>query len=136
MLLWKYIAFGTHFISCFIWYVFKKFDDTISRQLEEKGITYSRYADDIMISSKEIIDEKLYHEINKMVTDELVKVNLILNVKKSVFVTFNSKCNFIRYVGVNIVQGLMAIICQLERSIYIVLQKNNLKYMEQSKCFK
>lgn len=108
----------------------KKFDDTISRQLEEKGITYSRYADDIMISSKEIIDEKLYHEINKMVTDELVKVNLILNVKKSVFVTFNSKCNFIRYVGVNIVQGINGNYLSVGKKYIYSIAKEYLKYMD------
>ena len=65
-----------------------------------------------------------------MVTDELVKVNLILNVKKSVFVTFNSKCNFIRYVGVNIVQGINGNYLSVGKKYIYSIAKEYLKYMD------
>ena len=42
------------------------FDDRISSELEKDDLVYTRYADDIMISSKTNINQELHSKIQKL----------------------------------------------------------------------
>lgn len=82
------------------------FDKKISSELNDKGFIYTRYADDIMISSPQFIEPYMSGEINQLVNAYMKKLGLVLNDKKQQYINFDEKHNFIRYVGLNIVKGI------------------------------
>lgn len=80
-----------------------EFDCNIEKFSEDKGLTYTRYADDIMLSSYFEIGDSLKKEIENKVLEELKKIKLSLNLKKKQQVSFGLKGNHIKYLGINIV---------------------------------
>lgn len=83
-----------------------EFDNILVKNLNKNGLIYTRYADDIMISCKDFIDDKLQKDIDKLVRDEMEKLGLLTNDDKKLSINFNENKNFIRYIGVNIVKGV------------------------------
>jgi len=57
----------------------RKFDKGVLELVSKYGIIYTRYADDIMQSSKMAMDEKvkdyIYTEIEKLLADRKLKIN-------------------------------------------------------------
>ena len=82
----------------------KEFDNCFMEKFQNSGITYTRYADDILISSQDKISEDLYQSIHRWVFSQLFQVGLSLNEKKTKWFNFDNKHTFIRYLGINIVK--------------------------------
>lgn len=80
-----------------------EFDCRMTAQLESKGMIYTRYADDILISRSRTIGVRMRRDIDKFVISELRRLSLYLNRDKMMKVTFLENGNYIRYVGLNIV---------------------------------
>lgn len=80
------------------------FDKSISRFCDKYELIYTRYADDIMISSTEFINQNRYESIIEQISTELKKIKLQLNTKKTQFINLGEKHQFIRYLGVNIIR--------------------------------
>lgn len=81
------------------------FDKELDRKLNVLGLVYTRYADDILISSINGINETVYQKVEKIISGELEKVGLILNDQKKQYFNFDERHSFIRYLGINIVRG-------------------------------
>lgn len=52
------------------------FDEVIANNLNAEGMVYTRYADDILISSPEFFSENHYYYLDSLITEELKKYNL------------------------------------------------------------
>ena len=81
------------------------FDSIIDKYCTMHNLYYTRYADDIMISSRNSINEEKRNEILHLVIEQLQKESLSLNEQKTLFVNFDDCHTFIRFLGVNIVKG-------------------------------
>ncbi|TYC84473.1 hypothetical protein FXB42_11945 [Acetobacterium wieringae] len=111
------------------YYLFE-FDGQVGKYCESKALIYTRYADDIMISSSSTIEEQLYMEIMDFVSNLLNRLNLKLNKDKCESVHFDKNQSFIRYIGINIVKGENGALNYLsvgKKYIY-ALAKDYLKY--------
>lgn len=104
------------------------FDDRISSELEKDDLVYTRYADDIMISSKTNINQELHSKIQKIIEVELNKVSLSLNTQKSTFINFDNQHKFIRYVGINIIQGENGNYLSVGKNYIYSIAKEYLRY--------
>ena len=76
------------------------FDKTIFDFCEKSNLIYTRYADDILISSKYQFD---YVEVKKHVADLLGGLSLELNESKTKYVYFSKQGDFINYIGLNLI---------------------------------
>lgn len=83
----------------------KVFDEKVSEQLENLGLKYTRYADDILISSIDNIPKDLHIVIDRIVKDNLQKEGLVINEDKEQYINFDANHSFIKYLGINIVRG-------------------------------
>jgi len=83
----------------------KEFDKDVLNLLSKYGLVYTRYADDIMLSSNktinEVVQKNVYTEIEKL----LAKRKLKINMKKYSFINFSEIGQHVKYVGLNIVKG-------------------------------
>lgn len=86
-------------------YYLYAFDATMVKFCKEKQLLYTRYADDILISSENFIDASCYSQIIGKVKEELNDLGLKLNQNKCLSVNFDDSQSYIRYIGVNIVKG-------------------------------
>ncbi|MHB8127589.1 MAG: reverse transcriptase domain-containing protein [Mobilitalea sp.] len=80
------------------------FDQLITSEMFEFGYIYTRYADDILISSTEEITEVRADEITSLIVKELKAKKLTLNTKKSKKINLKSNGQHIKYLGMNIVK--------------------------------
>ena len=67
------------------------------------GYVYTRYADDILISSRKPIQKTEYDEFNLSIKKLLLKNRLKINEKKSQHINFDKSHTFFRYLGINII---------------------------------
>lgn len=81
----------------------KDFDSDMIEKLDSEEISYTRYADDIMISSKNIVNEEFCKKIDSIITTELETVRLEINEKKKIVKNLTTQGDYIRYVGLNLV---------------------------------
>lgn len=81
----------------------KDVDYKISAAVEKHECVYTRYADDILISSKQIIADDVYKEIDSVVKEIMSENGLITNDKKNQYINFDQSHSFLRYIGVNII---------------------------------
>lgn len=81
----------------------RKFDNNISKFIENNPeLHYSRYSDDILISSEEDNDESL-NNLFSLIKDELNKLGLEINVKKTRNIKLDYKShNSISFLGLNL----------------------------------
>lgn len=80
------------------------FDENIFSYLQSLNgnINYSRYSDDILISSKEHLP---YDQLLNRITEQLALVSLHLNTKKSRQISLLNHKDYIKFLGVNIIRG-------------------------------
>ena len=95
---------------------------------KKDDLVYTRYADDIMISSKTNINQELHSKIQKIIEVELNKVSLSLNTQKSTFINFDNQHKFIRYVGINIIQGENGNYLSVGKNYIYSIAKEYLRY--------
>ena len=82
------------------------FDNEIGKMCKDKNLIYTRYADDIMVSSSCEITDDLYEEIMSKITNLLNQLKLKLNKNKCIHVNFQNNKTFVKYIGVSIVKGI------------------------------
>lgn len=85
--------------------VMKSFDDKMVTLANKNGLFYTRYADDIMLSSSTTIPDDVRKIIESTVKKELAYLGLKLNEDKTQVVSFDNKHYFIKYIGVSIIKG-------------------------------
>ncbi len=84
--------------------IFMKDVDNKLRDVAKKyDCVYTRYADDILISSKNQISRDIYEEIDSFVKETMAQNRLITNEKKNQFINFDGSHSFLRYIGINII---------------------------------
>ncbi|WP_175531910.1 reverse transcriptase domain-containing protein [Butyrivibrio sp. M55] len=81
----------------------KDVDNKICSVAEKNDCIYTRYADDILISSKQMIGDDMYKNIDLTVKATMLENGLVTNEKKNQFINFDSSHSFLRYIGVNII---------------------------------
>ena len=79
----------------------KEFDLEVDTR--NKDYEYTRYADDILISSRKPIQKTEYDEFNSYIKNLLLKNGLKINEKKSQYMNFDERHAFFRYLGINII---------------------------------
>lgn len=107
----------------------KEFDEIVKDRLNEFNVIYTRYADDIMISSDELLEE----ESNKVysIIDQLLRERkLILNKKKFRVTKLISEGQHVKYLGINIIKGKSNNYISVGKKYKYDIAKNYLKYME------
>lgn len=112
----------------------KEFDEKVSEKLEHLGLKYTRYADDILISSLEHISEELYASIDSIVKNNLEKVGLVLNEEKKQYINFDESHSFIRYLGINIVKGENANFLSVGRKYIYDVAKEYMLYEQENRA--
>lgn len=86
-------------------YFLYDFDVRFGKYCVDNRLIYTRYADDIMISSRVVVDNNRRNDITSYIVQLLNGLGLKLNDEKSMCVNFDEEHSFIRYVGINIVKG-------------------------------
>jgi len=81
----------------------KDIDDNISTKIKDVDYKYTRYADDMLISSNKAISECEFCELDNFINKLLSKNSLTINKKKSQYINFDKHHTFFRYLGINIV---------------------------------
>lgn len=81
----------------------QEFDFALGSFCQRKSLKYSRYADDIMVSSETYIDEKTQMEIQHVIEKNLKGLKLKLNNKKKRQINFTKDGQHMKYIGVSIV---------------------------------
>ena len=112
----------------------KEFDEKVSEKLEHLGLKYTRYADDILISSLEHISEELYASIDSIVKNNLEKVGLVLNEEKKQYINFDESHSFIRYLGINIVKGENANFLSVGKKYIYDVAKEYMLYEQENRA--
>ncbi|MDH8677416.1 reverse transcriptase domain-containing protein [Fusibacter bizertensis] len=84
----------------------RDFDDTIIKKLDDldSGLVFTRYADDMLISKKDIISEELRQQIVELIINELIQYQLELNKSKTKSFTLSKQGDHFRFLGINIVK--------------------------------
>lgn len=77
------------------------FDSKLSKLLSKNTI-YTRYSDDILISSNQQIN---YHQLLKTIELELEKLELKINEDKVFYKELVNKADYIKFLGLNIIKG-------------------------------
>lgn len=81
------------------------FDNVIANSITEAGMVYTRYADDILVSSPNTLSDEQYAFIDRLITNELKVCGLSVNKKKTQKINFNSHHSFVKYLGICIVNS-------------------------------
>ncbi len=94
---------------------------------EERGIIYTRYADDILLSSATKFEEKIIAELLTCIRSKLLLLHLRLNDTKTERVSFEEK-NHVRYIGINIVKGKESNYLSVGKKYIHALAKDFIEY--------
>ena len=79
-----------------------EFDKKIVSICDSLKIVYTRYADDLLFSSKKVFE---YDSLENIVVNELNSIGLTINVKKTKKKQLTKKGDSINYIGLNLVLG-------------------------------
>lgn len=116
----------------------KKADEEICNYLQDGGYTYTRYADDILISSVTPITCEEFEQIDSFVERVVTQNDLLTNKGKKQFFNFDDKHSFLRYLGINIVSKKKGNILSVGKSYinevakeYIEFDKKRVEYSNQ-----
>jgi hypothetical protein len=96
----------------------------------KKGYVYTRYADDILISKKQVFNEKEIIETESKLTDVLKQRKLHLNEKKKQYVTLKESGQHMKYLGINIVFGEDENHLSVGRQYIYSVAKEYMQYLE------
>lgn len=107
----------------------KRFDDVISDYAQAHNLIYTRYADDILISSMEILSESDIEYIKKEVESTLKIIKLKINSKKYRVGMLKRTGHHFKYLGVNIVHKENENTITVGKSYKNSVAKNYLKYL-------
>lgn len=108
----------------------KKFDENILVLLNEMDLIYTRYADDIMISSSNLINEELQYKIYHIVEQTLIERKLKINKTKFKFISISEVGHHVKYLGINIVKGIEDNYLSVGKNYKNMVAKEYLQYLE------
>lgn len=106
----------------------KKFDEEFVRELGNKYV-YTRYADDILISSPNSIDDTEKIRINNLLRSMLRKLGMTINGKKSVERDLRIQGQHVKYLGINIVKSANENVISVGKTYKNYIAKCYLKYV-------
>lgn len=86
-------------------YYMQDFDKEIGEYCDNNKLIYTRYADDIMISSSSKMDSSMVAEINNKINELFKRLDLSSNDSKNLHVTLGENRNSIKYIGISIVKS-------------------------------
>lgn len=109
----------------------KSFDEEVIKELGN-GYTYTRYADDILISRTENIKKTEEQRIRALLEKKLSKLGLILNDKKYLRRDLIKCGDYIKYLGINIVKGKQENKITVGKTYKNYIAKCYLKYLAMS----
>lgn len=92
------LAQGSVLAPLFSNIIMKEFDEKVNNYCEQNDIIYTRYSDDIYLSSQKEFN------IIPFITEELNKMNFTVNEKKTNITNFKNQ-NHVKILGFNIVRG-------------------------------
>lgn len=107
----------------------KEFDDAVLQGLESRYV-YTRYADDILISSTDVISAKEEKDIQALLEKLLGALKMKLNDKKYMRRDFRREGDFIKYLGLNIVKGSSGNSITVGKAYKNYIAKCYLNYMQ------
>lgn len=108
----------------------KSFDRAVTLEIEKYGFIYTRYADDILISSMNEISEPQVEKIDSLIEKELKIKKLILNTKKCKKINLKFEGQHIKYLGMNIVRKTSGNIITVGKEYKNYIAKCYLKYLD------
>lgn len=108
----------------------KEFDKDVLNLLSKYGLVYTRYADDIMLSSNKTINEEVQKNVYTEIEKLLAKRKLKINMKKYSFINFSEIGQHVKYVGLNIVKGANGNFLSVGKKYKNTVAKDYLKYLE------
>lgn len=85
----------------------KDFDFMLEAFCNNNGWIYTRYADDILISSRELFDQNDEDTLDKNLKEQLSTKKLRLNEKKKLHIFLDSEGKSVKYVGIYIVRSFI-----------------------------
>ena len=106
----------------------KEFDCEVIHKLGSKFV-YTRYADDILISSEEVIEELEEMRIRSLLQTMLGSLKLSFNMKKYMKRDLVEQGDYIKYLGLNIVKGISENIITVGKAYKNYIAKSYLKYI-------
>lgn len=140
----RYLALTKAYLECFFVYgklplglvlspllsdiYMKSFDNTLEEKCKPYGWVYTRYADDLLISSCELINNDDEEGIEKTIIDLLSEKKLKLNAKKKQHVALDYEGKFIKYIGIFIIKGSHGNYLSVGRSYINQVAKEILDY--------
>jgi RNA-directed DNA polymerase len=84
-----------------------KFDKTLVDILRgyNKGIIFTRYADDMIFSSKQVMDDSDIHFLTRKINEQLERIKLNINEEKTITKNLTDIGDHIKILGLNIVKS-------------------------------
>lgn len=107
----------------------EEFDAALAGELEG-GYVYTRYADDILISSPGTISAMEEERLRALLEKQLDGLKMSLNEKKYRRRDFQRSGDFIKYLGINIVKGASGNFITVGKAYKNYIAKCYLKYMQ------
>ena len=83
----------------------KDFDKTMEMHCQSNAWLYTRYADDILISSRHLISDSEYVALESTVNNLLAAKKLKLNEEKKLHIALDRRGKYVKYIGISIVKG-------------------------------
>lgn len=108
----------------------KSFDESVVGLANKKGYIYTRYADDIMISSDKVIKDEEKDCIVKNIEKLLHEKKLKLNKTKSKLINLSKNAHHVKYIGINIVKGEGGNFLSVGKRYRNSIAKEYLKWLE------
>ena len=108
----------------------KKFDENVLKLLSKYGIIYTRYADDMMLSSNKDINEELQNYIFTEIEKLLAERKLKINISKYSCINISEVGHHVKYIGLNIVKGANGNFLSVGKKYKNIVAKEFLKYLE------
>lgn len=105
------------------------FDEELGKFVEIEDLVYTRYADDILISSRDVLSEEKIIKINNCIKDNLKLIGLKINNSKYRTGTISAQGHHFKYLGINIVQTNQGRKLTVGKSYKNYVAKRYLKYL-------
>lgn len=109
----------------------KNFDEILEEKCKPFGWIYTRYADDLLISSDKPIDKDKEDHIEKEIIELLFNIRLRLNDKKKRHVILDHEGKYVKYIGIYIIKGSNSNTLSVGRTYINHIAKEILDYYEE-----
>ncbi len=112
----------------------KDFDYAVEEYCKPKAWVYTRYADDILISSKKKISTDEIAIIESTIIHQLSLKKLKLNDEKKVHMVLNNKGKYVKYIGLSIVRDTDGNYLSVGKRYVYQVAKEIIQYIDRSKA--